>query len=257
MRSLPRRSPCTVRPRWWWRPGLTVDGWIPGRPLDARDPDSPMSTPSATSANVATAKAGVQPKASARGSRSSDSTRSPAAANRPEATGGERRATWSSATTSSVGCRSTSSRVPRLPAGFMSRPRRLTAEKAEFGASRRRRWFATPTRRAAPDPASLLPRAGRLSPPAPRGDRCEAIRGTSGSINAPEDKVYAYVSDFTRHGEWGGHGLAVHRGGDRSRWRSARRSRPRPAARSAPRRNTARLTDMMPNTSFAWELEGD
>ena len=34
------------------------------------------------------------------------------------------------------------------------------------------------------------------------------------TINAPADKVYAYVSDFTRHGEWAGHGLAVTKDGD-------------------------------------------
>jgi len=34
------------------------------------------------------------------------------------------------------------------------------------------------------------------------------------TINAPADKVFAYVSDFTRHGEWAGHGLAVTKDGD-------------------------------------------
>ena len=34
------------------------------------------------------------------------------------------------------------------------------------------------------------------------------------TINAPADKVYAYVSDFPRHGEWAGHGLAVTKDGD-------------------------------------------
>ena len=29
------------------------------------------------------------------------------------------------------------------------------------------------------------------------------------SINAPADQVYAYVSDFTKHSEWAGHGLSV------------------------------------------------
>ena len=28
-------------------------------------------------------------------------------------------------------------------------------------------------------------------------------------INATPDKVYEYVADFSRHGEWGGHGLQV------------------------------------------------
>jgi hypothetical protein len=31
------------------------------------------------------------------------------------------------------------------------------------------------------------------------------------SIKAPADKVFQYVSDFARHGEWAGHGLQVSR----------------------------------------------
>jgi hypothetical protein len=31
------------------------------------------------------------------------------------------------------------------------------------------------------------------------------------SIHAAADKVFAYVSDFARHGEWSGHGLQVSR----------------------------------------------
>ena len=31
------------------------------------------------------------------------------------------------------------------------------------------------------------------------------------SIKASADKVFSYVSDFARHGEWAGHGLAVSR----------------------------------------------
>ena len=27
------------------------------------------------------------------------------------------------------------------------------------------------------------------------------------SVSAPADKIFAHVSDFTRHGEWAGHGL--------------------------------------------------
>ena len=33
-------------------------------------------------------------------------------------------------------------------------------------------------------------------------------------IQAPADKVFSYVSDFARHGEWGGHGLQVSRADD-------------------------------------------
>ncbi len=29
------------------------------------------------------------------------------------------------------------------------------------------------------------------------------------TINARADKVYEYVADFSRHGEWGGHGLKI------------------------------------------------
>ena len=33
-------------------------------------------------------------------------------------------------------------------------------------------------------------------------------------IEAPGDRVYAYVSDFARHGEWGGFGLEVTKDGE-------------------------------------------
>ena len=74
------------------------------------------------------------------------------------------------------------------------------------------------------------------------------------TINAPADKVYAYVSDFTRHGEWGGHGLTVRRTAtDRSR--SARPSRRRPAQFGTQKEHST-ITDMTPNTSFAWDSKG-
>ena len=34
------------------------------------------------------------------------------------------------------------------------------------------------------------------------------------TIKAPADKVFSYVSDFARHGEWSGHGLQVSRADD-------------------------------------------
>src|SRR5436309_50786 len=79
------------------------------------------------------------------------------------------------------------------------------------------------------DAQSLNPQRERLASARVKQLRCvdhgtydsSRIRGIwmnrwerSTTINAPADKVFAYVSEFTRHGEWGGHGLAVTRDGD-------------------------------------------
>jgi uncharacterized membrane protein len=74
------------------------------------------------------------------------------------------------------------------------------------------------------------------------------------TINAPADKVYAYVSDFTRHGEWGGHGLAVQKDGDGPVAVGSTFSTT--ASSFGTQKEHSTITDMTPNTSFAWDSKG-
>ena len=74
------------------------------------------------------------------------------------------------------------------------------------------------------------------------------------SINAPADKVYAYVSDFTKHGEWGGHGLSVAKDGDGPVAVGTTFSTT--ASQFGTQRERSTITDMKPNTLFAWDSEG-
>ena len=74
------------------------------------------------------------------------------------------------------------------------------------------------------------------------------------SIAAPADKIFPHVSDFTRHSEWGGHGIqAVQEGSG-------------PVAVGTKYNTTAKLfgtqreqstiTDITPPTKFAWDSVG-
>jgi len=74
------------------------------------------------------------------------------------------------------------------------------------------------------------------------------------SIDAPADKVYAYVSDFTKHGEWGGHGLSVAKDGDGPVAVGTTFSTT--ASQFGTQRERSTITDMKPNTLFAWDSEG-
>ena len=74
------------------------------------------------------------------------------------------------------------------------------------------------------------------------------------SIQAPAGRIYDYVSDFTRHGEWGGHGL------------EATKSSAGPVAVGSTFSTTAKqfgtqreqstITDMTPGKTFAWDSTG-
>jgi hypothetical protein len=56
--------------------------------------------------------------------------------------------------------------------------------------------------------------------------------GTLISIRASAGRVFAYVADLPRHGEWAGHGLEVTKSGDGA------------------------VTDLTPDTTFAWDSTG-
>lgn len=74
------------------------------------------------------------------------------------------------------------------------------------------------------------------------------------SINAPAGRVFDYVADFTRHGEWGGHGLEV------------MKSAEGPVAVGTTFSTTAKLfgtqreqstiTELTPARAFAWDSTG-
>ena len=74
------------------------------------------------------------------------------------------------------------------------------------------------------------------------------------TINAPADKVYAYVSDFTRHGEWAGNGLTVTKDGDGPIAVGSTFSTT--ARQFGEQREHSTITDMTPNSSFAWNSKG-
>ncbi len=74
------------------------------------------------------------------------------------------------------------------------------------------------------------------------------------SIHAPASRVFDYVADFTRHGEWAGHGLEV------------TKSAEGPVAVGTTYSTTAKLfgtqreqstiTELAPGKTFAWDSTG-
>jgi uncharacterized membrane protein len=74
------------------------------------------------------------------------------------------------------------------------------------------------------------------------------------SIDAPADKVYAYVSDFTTHGEWAGNGLAVVKDTDGPAQVGSTFSTT--ASQFGTQREHSTITDMAPNSTFGWDSTG-
>ncbi len=74
------------------------------------------------------------------------------------------------------------------------------------------------------------------------------------TINVPADTVFEYVSDFTRHGEWGGHGLAVTRDEDGPIAVGSKFSTT--AKQFGTQRENSTITDMNPPKEFAWDSVG-
>ena len=73
-------------------------------------------------------------------------------------------------------------------------------------------------------------------------------------INAPADKIYAYVSDFTRHGEWGGHGLTVSAAGSGPAAVGAKYSTT--AKAFGTQREESTITEMNAPQQFGWDSVG-
>jgi uncharacterized membrane protein len=74
------------------------------------------------------------------------------------------------------------------------------------------------------------------------------------AISAPADKVFAYVSDFTRHGEWAGHGLQVTKEGDGPT--AAGSTFSTTAKQFGMQRERSTVTDMNAPSMFAWDSVG-
>jgi uncharacterized membrane protein len=77
----------------------------------------------------------------------------------------------------------------------------------------------------------------------------------STTINAPADKVFAYVSDFTRHGEWSGHRLQVTRTGGEGPV-AVGSTYSTEAKQFGTQREQSTVTEVKQNASFVWESKG-
>ena len=73
-------------------------------------------------------------------------------------------------------------------------------------------------------------------------------------IAAPAGKVFDYVSDFTRHGEWAGHGLEVSKEGDGPV--AVGTTFATTAKQFGTQRETSTVTDLTPGQTFGWDSKG-
>jgi uncharacterized membrane protein len=74
------------------------------------------------------------------------------------------------------------------------------------------------------------------------------------TIQAPAAKVFDYVSDFTRHGEWSGHELQVTRTSEGPIGVGSTFSTV--AKLFGTQREQSTITDMTPNSAFGWDSTG-
>jgi uncharacterized membrane protein len=74
------------------------------------------------------------------------------------------------------------------------------------------------------------------------------------SIHAPARRVFAYVADFTRHGEWAGHGLEVTKSGDGAVAVGTTFSTT--AKQFGTQREQSTITELTPDKTFAWDSTG-
>ena len=74
------------------------------------------------------------------------------------------------------------------------------------------------------------------------------------SVNAPAGRVFAYVAEFTRHGEWAGHGLEVTKSGDGAVAVGTTFSTT--AEQFGTQREQSTITELTPDKTFAWDSTG-
>jgi len=74
------------------------------------------------------------------------------------------------------------------------------------------------------------------------------------TIKAPAGRVFDYVSDFSHHADWSGHGLTVSKDTDGPAAVGTTYSTE--AKQFGTQREHSTITEMAPNTSFAWDSTG-
>jgi uncharacterized membrane protein len=74
------------------------------------------------------------------------------------------------------------------------------------------------------------------------------------SIQAPAGRVYDYVADFTRHGEWAGHGLDVTKSSEGPVAVGSTFSTT--AKQFGTQREQSTITELTPGKAFAWDSTG-
>jgi uncharacterized membrane protein len=74
------------------------------------------------------------------------------------------------------------------------------------------------------------------------------------TIDSPAGKVFDYVSDFTRHGEWSGHGLEVSKTTDGPVAVGSEFSTV--AKQFGTQREKSTVTEVTPGKTFAWDSTG-
>ena len=74
------------------------------------------------------------------------------------------------------------------------------------------------------------------------------------SVQAPAGRVFDYVSDFTRHGEWSGNGLAVTKESDGPAAVGSTYSTT--AKQFGTQREHSTVTEFTPGRTFAWDSRG-
>jgi uncharacterized protein YndB with AHSA1/START domain len=74
------------------------------------------------------------------------------------------------------------------------------------------------------------------------------------SIQAPAGRVFDYVSDFSRHGEWAGHGLEATKSSDGPVAVGTTYSTT--AKQFGTQREQSTITEITPGKTFAWDSKG-
>jgi len=74
------------------------------------------------------------------------------------------------------------------------------------------------------------------------------------TIRAPAERIFGYVSDFTKHEDWSGHDLKVTKDGDGPVEVGTTFSTQ--AKQFGTQREHSTITELTPNTGFAWDSTG-
>lgn len=74
------------------------------------------------------------------------------------------------------------------------------------------------------------------------------------TIRAPAERIFAYVSDFSHHADWSGHGLKVTKDGDGPVAVGTTYSTE--AKQFGTQREHSTITEITPDTGFGWDSTG-